>query len=93
MKRMAIYALYSTDLQFNESIEDQVHICMHFTESKGWKIVQTYSDHAVSGANMMRPGIHALIDDARAAQFNIIMVETQDRLSRDVEGMLSYTNT
>ncbi|MFC0243894.1 recombinase family protein [Falsochrobactrum ovis] len=87
MRRVAIYARYSTDLQSDTSIEDQVRICMRFAESKGWQVVQTYSDHAVSGANMMRPGIQALMADARAGQFDIIVAEAQDRLSRDMEDM------
>lgn len=87
MKRVAIYARYSTDLQSDTSIEDQVRICMRFAESKGWQVVQTYSDHAVSGANMMRPGIQSLMADARSSQFDIVVAEAQDRLSRDMEDM------
>jgi hypothetical protein len=32
---------------------------------EGWKIVQSYADHAISGASLMRPGIQALMQDAQ----------------------------
>lgn len=68
MKRVAIYARYSTDLQSDTSIEDQVRICMRYAEAQNWQVIQTYADHAISGANMLRPGIQALMADARSGQ-------------------------
>ena len=34
--RVAIYARYSTDLQSETSIEDQVEVCRRYAEIKGW---------------------------------------------------------
>jgi len=52
---------------------------------KGWHIVETYADHGLSGAAMVRPGIQALMRDASEHRFDIVLAEALDRLSRDQE--------
>ena len=56
-----IYARYSTDLQSASSIDDQARLCRERIERDGHDLVQVYSDRAVSGASLMRPGIQALL--------------------------------
>ncbi len=85
MTRIAIYARYSSSLQREASIDDQVRLCEERAAREGWKITQTYSDHAMSGASLMRPGIQALMEDARGGKFDLIMAESLDRISRDQE--------
>ncbi len=85
MMRVAFYGRYSSDLQSDTSIEDQLRLCKTYVEEKGWKLVQSYTDHAVSGASMMRPGVQMLMQDAAAGKFDVIMTEALDRLSRDQE--------
>lgn len=82
---IAIYARYSTDMQSQASIEDQVRLCTERAEREGWTIVQIYTDHGLSGASMMRPGIQALMQDAQSGKFDIVLAEALDRLSRDQE--------
>ncbi len=63
----AIYARYSSDLQREESIEDQVRLCRERVEQMGGKVVTVYADAAISGSRLQnRPGIRSLLDDARA---------------------------
>ena len=85
MTRAAIYARYSSDNQRDASIEDQVRICKERADSEGWQLFNCYSDHAVSGASLLRPGIQMLLSDAIAGKFDIIVAEALDRLSRDQE--------
>src|SRR5207253_6339919 len=66
-------------------IEDQFRVCREFAQRNGWQIVREYSDHGVSGATLIRKGIQALIDDARAGRFEIVCAESLDRFSRDQE--------
>ena len=47
--RAAIYARYSTHLQRDTSIEDQIRLCRSMIEARGWSVEGIYSDHAVSG--------------------------------------------
>jgi DNA invertase Pin-like site-specific DNA recombinase len=84
-KRVAIYARYSSDLQSDSSIEDQQRLCTKQAQSKNWKVVHRYSDAGLSGASLLRPGIQALIADARTGKFNIVLAEALDRISRDQE--------
>jgi DNA invertase Pin-like site-specific DNA recombinase len=83
--RAAIYARYSSDKQREASIEDQVRLCEERAAREGWRVVKRYSDHAISGASLMRPGIQALMRDAQGGKFDLILTESLDRISRDQE--------
>jgi DNA invertase Pin-like site-specific DNA recombinase len=83
--RAVIYARYSTDLQSEASIEDQVRLCRARIASEGWSLVITYTDHAISGASRLRPGYQKLLEDARAGSIDVVVAEALDRLSRDQE--------
>ena len=83
--KVALYARYSTDNQRDASIADQFRVCRAFAEKQGWRVVQEYSDHAISGASLLRAGVQALIADALAGRFNLVLAEAMDRLSRDQE--------
>ena len=84
MIRAALYARYSSDLQSAASIEDQFRICREHAERAGWTVVDTYRDAAISGDSMiLRPGIQALLADARSGAFDVVVAEALDRMSRD----------
>jgi DNA invertase Pin-like site-specific DNA recombinase len=83
--RAVIYARYSTDLQSHASIEDQVRLCRTRIGAEGWTLLNTYTDHALSGASRLRPGYQKLLEDARAGLFDVVVAEALDRLSRDQE--------
>ncbi len=85
MSAAAIYARYSSDRQRGASIEDQVRLCGERAAREGWRIKGTYTDHAVSGESLLRPGIQALLKDALAGRFDLIVTESLDRISRDQE--------
>ena len=53
--KVAIYARYSSDNQRDASIADQLRTCRLHAEKQGWQIVEEYTDHAVSGASLLRP--------------------------------------
>jgi site-specific DNA recombinase len=83
--RAAIYARYSSDNQREASIEDQVRLCRERAIREGWSVVNVYTDHAVSGASLMRPGIQQLMQDVLTGKADIVLSEALDRLSRDQE--------
>jgi site-specific DNA recombinase len=82
-KRAVIYARYSSELQSERSIEDQVALCRQKAEREGWEVTETFTDYALSGASLARPGLQALVEKARASAFDILLTESLDRLSRD----------
>ena len=83
--KVAIYARYSTDNQRDASIADQFRVCRAHAEKQGWQVVEEYSDHAISGSSLLRPGVQALIADALEGRFKVVLAEAMDRLSRDQE--------
>ena len=84
MIRAALYARYSSDQQSAASIADQHRICRERAEREGWDLVGSYEDAAISGASMiLRPGIQKLLAEAQAGQFDIVIAEALDRVSRD----------
>ncbi len=85
--RTAIYARYSSDLQRDASIEDQVRSCKERIEREGWAQTATYTDHAISGSVRLRPGYQKLLEDAREGRFDAVIAEALDRLSRDQEDL------
>ncbi|MEC3860641.1 recombinase family protein [Mesobacterium sp. TK19101] len=83
--KAALYARYSSDNQRDASIEDQLRICRARAEREGWTIIDSYTDRAISGASLLRPGVQELISDALKGRFQVILAESLDRLSRDQE--------
>ncbi|WP_096787955.1 recombinase family protein [Rhodobacter sp. CZR27] len=88
--RVAIYARFSTDLQREASIEDQLVSCREAALRQGWQVVAEYSDRATSGASMFRAGIEALQRDAKAGRFDIVLSEGMDRLSRKLSDISRF---
>src|SRR5260370_13447924 len=85
MPRAVIYARYSSELQRDASIEDQVRLCKRRIADEKWSLGNVYRDHAISGVIRMRPGYQKLLEDARAGSFDVVVSEALDRLSRDQE--------
>jgi len=84
-KRIAIYARYSSDLQSQASIEDQIRLCSEKAAAQGWEVGNCYTDAGISGASLLRPGIQSLMQAAMNGEFDILIAEAMDRLSRDQE--------
>ena len=84
MTRVALYARYSSDNQREASIDDQLRICRERVQREGWTIAAAYKDAGISGSSMiLRPGIQALLRDAQRGQFDLVVAEALDRISRD----------
>ena len=87
-KRATIYARFSTDLQNERSIEDQLSLCKSYAEREGLTVVSAYEDRARSGGSVMgREGLLQMLDEAREKSFDVVIVEALDRLSRDMEDL------
>ena len=86
--RVAIYARFSSDLQDVRSITDQVAAARDHTARQGWTVVAEFCDAAISGSSLHnRPGLLDLMVAAHAGQFDAVLTESIDRLSRDLEDM------
>jgi site-specific DNA recombinase len=81
--RCAIYARISTDMQREESIEDQFRECERLAKAQGFEVVARFQDIGISGGTTSRPGYQALLTAARADQFEVIVTEDISRLWRN----------
>jgi site-specific DNA recombinase len=86
--RAAIYARYSSDLQNDRSCDDQFHMARSYAERDGLQVVATFADRARSGASFLdRDGLLDLMQAAKLGRFDVLLVESLDRLSRDQEDL------
>lgn len=90
MTRCALYARYSSDLQSPASIEDQLRLCSDHAAREGWTIVATFKDAARSAASTERAGYQALLAAIRAGQVDVVLAESLDRFSRDLEHVAAF---
>ncbi len=91
MKRCAIYTRKSTeeglDQAFN-SLDAQREACENYIlsqKSEGWRAIKTkYDDGGLSGGNMERPALRALMQDIDDGKVDIVVVYKVDRLTRSL---------
>lgn len=81
--RGVIYARFSCSRQREESIEGQIRECTEYAEKNGIEIVGTYTDKAMSAKTDKRPDFQRMIKDAAKGQFDVVIVWSFDRFSRD----------
>ena len=82
--KAVIYARYSSDLQSDASIDDQIEVCRRYAEQRSWVVVDTYEDRAISGASTARPGFQAMMTDMGFDKFDVVLAESLDRIGRRV---------
>lgn len=87
MNKYAIYARYSTDMQNEKSVEDQMRECQKYIDANHGSVFELYEDRAVSGASRFRPNYQKMLSNAAEGKFQFIIAEALDRLSRDQEDL------
>ncbi|GHV44632.1 recombinase RecD [Clostridia bacterium] len=91
--KAVIYARYSSDNQREESIEGQLRECGDFAARKGYTIIKTYADRAISGKKAdNRPQFMQMVADSKQGGFDTIIVWKIDRFSRDKYDSVYYKN-
>ena len=88
--RVALYARYSSELQNDKSIDDQLRLLRAYAAKLGWIVAAEYSDAAESGSSMFRPGVQRMMHDAEAGAFEIVLSEALDRFSRGQAGVATF---
>jgi DNA invertase Pin-like site-specific DNA recombinase len=92
--RCAVYARFSSDLQRETSIDDQLAAARRFADARGWAVLDAhvYTDHAVSGSSLDRPGIRALLGAVaqKPIRFDVLLVDDSSRVSRNVADAVRF---
>jgi DNA invertase Pin-like site-specific DNA recombinase len=84
MKRAVIYTRVSTP---DQNVETQLLDLRQMAAARGYEIVREYTDK-ISGSKAKRPGLDALLSDARRNRFDVVMVWAFDRIARSVRHFL-----
>jgi DNA invertase Pin-like site-specific DNA recombinase len=86
-KRAAIYVRVSTD---HQTVENQHRELEQIAQRRGWDVVGFYQDTGISGAKgrAERPGLDALLKDARRRRFDVVMAWAIDRMGRSLIDLL-----
>ncbi|MGE4278193.1 MAG: recombinase family protein [Magnetospirillum sp.] len=96
--RIAIYARYSSDLQNPSSVDDQIALCRkqigeHFHGQADPQAALIFSDSAISGATLQRPGLTQLVKAVKSKRIDLVVAEGQDRLSRNLKDIAALHET
>ena len=84
MKRVALYYRVST---VEQHVENQLIQLRDLSAKRGYQIVGEYIDR-ISGVKSRRPGLDALMKDARRGKFDLVFVSGFDRIARSVRDLL-----
>src|SRR6516164_8437598 len=86
-RNAALYVRVSTD---GQTVENQVRELKQIAERRGWTVVETYSDAGISGSKGRnhRPGLDAMLNDAKRGKFDVVMAWAIDRLGRSLIDLL-----
>lgn len=82
-----LYARYSTALQSQASVEDQLRTLRDRAAREGWHVVGEQADRAISGTVRDRPGLNAALAAIDSGAATVLLAESLDRISRDQEDL------
>lgn len=82
--KVVFYMRVSTDDQTNKNQELRLQ---EVSSTRGWEIVGIYQDQE-SGAKRSRPGLDAMLSDARSGRFDAVMAVKVDRIARSLQDLL-----
>lgn len=83
MKRVVIYARYSSFKQNEMSIEGQLKACQEYALQHNYEIIETYIDRALTARSDKRPQFQKMISDSSNQEFMGVLVFQLDRFSRN----------
>src|ERR1019366_4076219 len=84
MKRAALYMRVST---LDQHPETQMHDLHEMAKQRGYEIVEEYT-HMISSTKARRPGLDAMMRDARRGAFDVVLVWASDQIARSVRHFL-----
>jgi DNA invertase Pin-like site-specific DNA recombinase len=89
MKKAAIYARVSTP---DQHVETQLYDLRKLAGQRGFEVVREYCDRGVSGSKTRRPGLDAMMTDARRGEFSVLLVAAFDRIARSTKNFLEIVD-
>ncbi|MGA2834718.1 MAG: recombinase family protein [Terracidiphilus sp.] len=84
MKRAVLYMRVST---VDQHPETQLNDLRQMASQRGYEVVAEFTDK-ISGTKAKRPGLDAMMADARRGKFDAVLVWASDRIARSVKHFL-----
>jgi Resolvase, N terminal domain len=85
VNRITIYVRVGTA---DQHVESKLLDLREFAAKRGFEVVKEYEDKGISGCKARRPGLDALMADARRKRFDVVLVAAFDRVARNVRHFL-----
>lgn len=82
--------LPGSEVQESESIQNQRAMLLEYARQHGHEVTHIYCDEDYSGIDRTRPDFNRMLEAARAGEFELILVKTQSRFTRDMELVEKY---
>ncbi|MBX9651118.1 MAG: recombinase family protein [Xanthobacteraceae bacterium] len=82
VRRVAIYARFSSQSSLEASIERQVASCGRYARRYPGCVIEVYADRAATGTTLERAELQRLLRDVDRGAVDVIIIETFDRLAR-----------
>jgi DNA invertase Pin-like site-specific DNA recombinase len=88
-KRVGIYLRVSTD---DQTVENQRQALLAACEARGWRVVDEYIDHGISGAKGRegRPHFDRLLKDVTRRRIDVVAAWSVDRLGRSLQHLVGF---
>ncbi|MCL2798598.1 MAG: recombinase family protein, partial [Firmicutes bacterium] len=90
MKKVVIYARYSSAGQNEQSIEGQLKDCYAFAARNDMTVIHEYIDRALTGTTDKRPEFLQMIEDSKKRRFDYVIVYQLDRFARNRYDSATY---
>jgi DNA invertase Pin-like site-specific DNA recombinase len=84
MRRAAVYSRVST---YDQNPQTQILDLRQMAAQRGYEIVHEYTDK-ISGTKAKRPGLDAMMTDARRGRFDVVLMWACDRIARSTRHFL-----
>jgi DNA invertase Pin-like site-specific DNA recombinase len=84
MKKCAIYVRVSP----GQRVHSELYDLRLYAQQRGFEVACEYTDVG-SGSKARRPGLDAMLKDARNGRFNVVIVAGFDRLARSTKHLIS----
>jgi len=85
-------ALYARGITVEQHVETQLYDLRQLAAQRGFQVVAEYTDHGASSAKARRPGLDALMADARKHKFSVVIVASFDRIARSTKHFLAIVD-
>jgi DNA invertase Pin-like site-specific DNA recombinase len=88
-KRTAIYARVSSP---DQHVETQLYDLRKLAAQRGFEVSREYCDRGISGSKARRPGLDAMMADARRGEFTVVLIAAFDRIARSTKNFLDIVD-